>query len=79
MKIKTAINEIEHKKTVGHFNKPKLCFSEKSQQNTQMLFNQEIRGKSQMYKTRNDKEHITIDSEEILKSIRQSLCTSQCK
>lgn len=40
-----AINEIENKKTVGQLNKPKLCFFENSQQNAQVLFNQEIREK----------------------------------
>lgn len=33
-------------KTVGQFNKPKLCFFEKNQQNTQAPFNQKIRGES---------------------------------
>ena len=33
-------------KTVGQFHKPKLCFFEKSQQNTQASFNQEIEGES---------------------------------
>lgn len=58
IKIKTKINELEHSKTVGQSNKPKPCFDffEKKSTKHQALFNQEIRGETQIHKIRNVEE-----------------------